>query len=74
MDIENQIKMKIVFELGTILISINDLKSINNGYVFDLAKEESNPISLVSNGITLGHGELVKVGNRLGVRVVKLNK
>lgn len=74
MDIDNQVKMKIVFELGSVLVSIKDLKSINNGYVFDLAKEESNPVSLVSNGITLGQGELVKVGNRLGVRIVKLNK
>lgn len=60
------------FELGQRWITLAELKQIGPGYVFDLDLSPDEPVDLVVNESRIGRGEIVSIGERLGVRVVRL--
>lgn len=67
-DLED-IELELVFELGRKSMSLAEVRRIGPGYIFDLAGELSKPVSIYINGGCIGSGELVKIDNRLGVRL-----
>lgn len=60
------------FELGRRSLGIGELKGIGAGHVFDLGLDPSEPVDLVANGVRIGAGEIVEIGERIGIRVVRL--
>lgn len=69
-----EVPVHLVFELGRTEVAINDLESMDSGYVFDLGKPLSQSVSILANGRRIGEGELVRVGDSIGIRVVRLVK
>lgn len=69
-DLED-IELELVFELGRKSMSLAQVRRISPGYAFDLACELSNPVSIYINGGCMGKGELVKIDDRLGVRLTQ---
>lgn len=67
-----EVPINLVFELGRTEVPLSDLESIQAGYVFDLAKPLSQSVDILANGRRVGTGELVRVGESIGVRVVRL--
>lgn len=60
------------FELGGLSVSLGELRSIRAGHVFDLGQPLNRcPVRILAHGNVLGHGHLVAVGDRLGVRVAE---
>jgi type III secretion protein Q len=58
------------FEVGDLLLSLGELKSIRPGHVFDLGQPlNRSQVRILAHGNVLGKGHLVAIGDRLGVRV-----
>nr|WP_246413182.1 type III secretion system cytoplasmic ring protein SctQ [Methylobacterium brachythecii] len=60
------------FELGRQSVAIGELKTIGEGHVFDLGLDPADPIEVSVNGAAIGRGEIITIGERLGVRLVRL--
>lgn len=59
------------FELGRLELTVGELAALQPGYVFALpAYVEGSSVTIRANGRACGRGELVAVGDTLGVRLV----
>jgi len=59
------------FELGRLELTVGELAGLQPGYVFPLpAFVEGANVTIRANGRASGRGELVAVGDTLGVRLV----
>ena len=59
------------FELAQLELSVNDLTSLQPGYVFALpAQVEGANVTIRANGRNVGRGEIVAIGETIGVRVL----
>lgn len=68
-----EIKIPVEFVVGTQSLSLEDLRSLSEGYVFELP-ENASSVSLLINGRKYGDGRLIRVGDHLGVVVETLQK
>jgi flagellar motor switch/type III secretory pathway protein FliN len=62
----------LVFEVGRRKITLQELRKIKPGFIFDLAAPLDRSISVVANGRTVGKGTLVQIDQRLGVRLLEI--
>jgi len=60
------------FELGRQVMTLAELKDVGPGHILDLGVATDEAVDLVVNGSRIGRGEIVTIGERLGVRVVRL--
>jgi type III secretion protein Q len=68
----DQIEVTLIFELGRRTIDLRTLRAMAPGYVFDLGRDPEGPIDIVVNGRTIGSGEIVRIGETIGVRATRL--
>ncbi|SAL05823.1 type III secretion system apparatus protein YscQ/HrcQ [Caballeronia calidae] len=69
----SELELPVKMEIGTIPISLEQLKSIRPGYVIALPQSiEGAKVRLSVGGQTIGQGELVAVGEHLGVRIIQM--
>lgn len=71
-DTFGRLPVNIVFELDRKTITLGEMKTIKPGYTFELSKELQKPVRVTANGRFFGRGELVRIDNRLGVRLLEL--
>jgi len=65
------VPLQLSFEIGRVELSVGDLASLQPGYVFTLpANLEGANVTILANGRAAGHGEVVAVGETLGVRLL----
>jgi type III secretion protein Q len=70
-DPARRLPMQLEFELGRTEMSIGELADLQPGYVFPLATAlEGSNVTIRANGRVAGRGELVAVGDTLGVRLL----
>lgn len=67
------IPIQIVFEVGQKHLPIKELQSLKPGFTFELENPAERPITIRANGKVIGTGELLKVGDRVGVRVTSFS-
>ncbi len=67
------ISIHIVFEVGQKHLPIKELQSLKAGYTFELDNSADRPVTIRANGKVIGTGELLKVGDRIGVRVTSFS-
>ena len=66
-----RLPVDIAFELGRSELRIGELSALQPGYVFPLAAPvEGMNVTIRANGQAVGQGELVAVGDTLGVRLL----
>lgn len=65
--------VQLVFELGRKQIKLSELEAVSEGYVIEFDQPISQAVEIRASGQRIGHGELVLVQNRLGVRINALN-
>lgn len=66
-----QVSMK--FQIGSVDIPFRDLKNLGSGYSFNLQKRlVDQPVSILANGMHFATGELVCIGDFIGVRITRL--
>ncbi len=70
----DEVPVQLVFELGRMEIQLAELETLQAGYVFELGKPLGQSVDILANGKRVGTGELVRVGEAIGVRVSKLSR
>lgn len=68
----NNVSFKVTAEAGQLLLSLEGLQKLRIGDILDLA-ELPPQVTLMLNGLVLGHGYLVEINNRVGVKLISLN-
>lgn len=66
------VPVHLVFELGRLSVDVNEIETLAHGYVFDLGKPLSQAVEILSGGRRIGAGELVRIGDSIGVRVTRI--
>ncbi|MDQ8726881.1 type III secretion system cytoplasmic ring protein SctQ [Bradyrhizobium sp. LHD-71] len=66
------LEIQLTFELGRQIVELDQLRTIAPGYVFPLGRSPDDPVDIVANGRRIGRGEIVRVGDGLGVRLIRL--
>jgi len=65
--------LPVQFEIDSIALPLTQLAALEQGYVIELSTPAADArIRLVVHGQTVGHGELVVVGENLGLRITKM--
>ncbi len=64
-----QINVRLVFEVGRKDMTVSDLQGIDTGHIFDLGRPVGQAVDILAGGRQIGAGELVRVGEQIGVRV-----
>jgi type III secretion protein Q len=67
------LQVPVSFEVDTARITLAEIASIRAGYVIELDRPiESAIVRLVCHGQTVGQGQLVAIGDQLGIRIVAM--
>ena len=65
--------VRLVFELGRREMSVDELRNIGVGGSIALDKPASSIVDILANGRRVGAGEMVLIGDQLGVKITRLN-
>jgi type III secretion protein Q len=65
----DEVPVELVFELGRVAVPLGQLRTMAPGHVFDLGRDLRHPVDVLLAGRRVGEGELVQVGERVGVRL-----
>jgi type III secretion protein Q len=68
----DDLPVKLVFELGRVELSLREIRQLAPGAVVALARPVEESVDVVANGRRIGRGNLVQVGDSLGVRLARL--
>lgn len=68
----DDLEIRLDFDLGHLTLPLRELRAMQPGYSFELDRPEAQPVRIVAGSQVIGHGELVHIDDRLGVRVVAL--
>jgi type III secretion system YscQ/HrcQ family protein len=66
-----EIPVHLVFQVGETQLKFSEVVHLQPGYTFELENEINHQVEIKANGKTIGRGELVEIGDRLGVRVIQ---
>ena len=65
--------MPLRFEVGELQLTLRELRSLQPGHVFELEQPlNRSTVRIYAHANLIGHGVLVAVGDRLGVRVADI--
>nr|WP_245321050.1 type III secretion system cytoplasmic ring protein SctQ [Bradyrhizobium sp. NAS96.2] len=65
----DDIEVTLVFECGRWQITLGELRSAGEGHVFELGRPVDGPIDILANGLRIGSGDIVRIGDELGIRL-----
>jgi type III secretion protein Q len=68
----DEIEINLTFEIGRTKMTLSDLETLAPGYVFELDRNNSAIIDVVSSGRRIGRADIVEVGDRIGVRLLEI--
>jgi type III secretion protein Q len=66
-----EIPIQLVFQIGESCLTFSELGVLQPGYIFGLETDLKKPVTIKANGKAIGKGELVEIGNRIGIRVLQ---
>ncbi len=70
--IADEMMLDIIVEVGRLEMSIQKLTDLQPGNVLEIDVRPENGVDLVVNGKRIGKGELLKIGEVLGVRILDI--
>ncbi|WP_087004684.1 FliM/FliN family flagellar motor switch protein [Rhizobium sullae] len=65
--------VQLVFEIGRAEFPLKEIARMGEGTVLHTSPSLSTPVNIMANGRLVGKGELIRIGEGLGVRVVRLS-
>ncbi|WP_343716277.1 type III secretion system cytoplasmic ring protein SctQ [Inquilinus sp.] len=68
----DELPVTLVFELGRSELPLAAVQGLAPGAVIPLGRDPGEAVDIVANGRRIGRGEIVRIENELGVRVVRL--
>ncbi|RSC26952.1 YscQ/HrcQ family type III secretion apparatus protein [Pseudomonas putida] len=66
----DELQLKLVCQVGSVELSLAQLRELGVGSVLELAPRMHEGVDLMINGRRVGQGQLVKIGDGLGVRLL----
>ena len=69
-----ELPLRLTFEIGRADLPVDEIQSLAPGYVFALAREPGQSVDICVSGRRIGTGELVQIGEQLGVRLNRLGQ
>jgi len=66
------VQIRLVFELGRLDLPLASLESLGAGHVFELGRGEDEPVDIIVGSRRIGTGQLVRIADQVGVRIVSL--
>jgi type III secretion protein Q len=70
----DELPVRLSFELGRLELPLAEVAVLGPGHVFELAREEAQPVDILANGRRLGRGRIVIVGQSIGVQIVRIGR
>ncbi|WP_144150201.1 type III secretion system cytoplasmic ring protein SctQ [Paraburkholderia sp. BCC1885] len=68
-----ELELPVQFEIDTVALPLAQLSALGPGYVVELPVAAADAqLRLVAHGQTIGYGELVTVGEHLGIRIIRM--
>ena len=67
-----KVPMDIVVEIAKVKMSAKKIVGLSPGNIIDLKVKPEDSVSLTVNGVCVGKGELVRIGETIGVRVMEI--
>jgi type III secretion protein Q len=68
-----ELELPVQFEIDTVALPLAQLSALGPGYVVELPVSAADAqLRLVAHGQTIGYGELVTVGEHLGIRIIRM--
>ncbi|MEI8366630.1 MAG: type III secretion system cytoplasmic ring protein SctQ, partial [Parachlamydiaceae bacterium] len=68
----DEIPLSVVIEVGRIQMSVKKLLELQPGNMLDLDIHPESGVDLVVNGKRIAKGELLRIGDVLGIRIMEL--
>jgi type III secretion protein Q len=68
----DELEVRVSFDLGEMTLRMGELAALQPGQVLTLDVSPQRLVSIRANGRLVGHGELVRVGEEVGVRVLEM--
>lgn len=69
-----QIPVSIIVEIGQVHMTMDQLLKLEPGNLLDVNLHPENGVDLTINGKVVGKGELIRIGEVIGVRVLQLGR
>ena len=68
----DDIPVKLLFELGRIELSLAEIRQLAPGALVPLQRPLEDSVDILANGRRIGRGNLVQIGDSLGIRITRL--
>jgi type III secretion protein Q len=69
-----EIPVRLSFELGRLELPFAEVAVLGPGHVFELARDDAQPVDILANGRRIGRGRIVTVGGTIGVQIVRIGR
>lgn len=69
----NDLEIDVTFVVGQTTLTLGELRSLAPGFVVDLPTPLGDGVTIFANGKNVGAGEVIEVGDHLGVRITSLS-
>jgi type III secretion protein Q len=70
----DELPVRLSFELGQLELPLAEVSVLGPGHVFELARDESQPVDILANGRRIGRGRIVTVAGSIGVQIVRVGR
>ncbi len=67
------LSVELLFEVGKKILTVKQLKALKPGYTFEIEQPLSRAVNLIVNNRKIGTGEIMRVGENLGIRILELD-
>ena len=67
-----EVELTVTVELGRVRLPLRDLLRLQEGSVIELERLAGTPVDVLANGTPVARGDVVVVGDELGVRISEL--
>jgi type III secretion protein Q len=68
----DELPVRLSFELGRLELPLAEVAMLGSGHVFELARDETQPVDILANGRRIGRGRIVTVTGSIGVQIVRI--
>jgi flagellar motor switch protein FliN len=72
LDLLADVELTVTVELGRIRLPLRELLRLQEGSVVELDRLAGTPVDVLANGTPVARGDVVVVGDELGVRISEL--
>lgn len=72
LDLLSDVALEVTVQLGQVRLRVRDLLSLAEGSIIELDRTVGAPVDVLANGSLIARGDVVVVGDELGVRITEL--